>query len=241
VCLLKISPPLTRKIDAPLSSWLWYRHEEMTPYTYSKITCIRSNKKQNDDDTITITPFLNIESTTEPMSYTVLHKTGLEHSPEGSQHKSVTILNAPNLLNYVSNLLDLLYYDEDPFEHIQFDLPNIPSILIRTSNLDLIRETIMSHYRSITETPCSWPFDNSVRLGSSVPNTVSEPTIKQEYVTPEPKNNKHKKNKHKNHYKPSCCTEESCPPRTLGARQHLFFDEDNSIVEEYEYPYTYTL
>jgi hypothetical protein len=216
----------------------------MNPYTYSKITCIRSNKKQANDDTITITPFLNIESSTEPMSYTVVHKTGLEHSPQGSQHKSVTILNASNLLNYLSNLLDLLYYDEDPFENIQFDLPNIPPILIRTSNLDLIRETIMSHFRSITETPCSWPFDNSVRLAPSSVETSSgleEPTIKQEYTTPESKKNKHKKNTNKNHSKHSCCTENSCPPRHEGARQHLFFDEDNAVVEEYDYPYTYTL
>jgi len=50
--------------------------------------------------------------------------------------KTSTILNAQGVLEYVSNLFNLLQYDNiDAYDEIQLTCPGVPSILFQQSNL----------------------------------------------------------------------------------------------------------
>jgi hypothetical protein len=213
----------------------------------SRIICTRDKNKQNDD-AIIIVPFLNKGSTSEPLEYTVTHKIGASHSPKGLLEKSVTIMNSTNLLSYIRNLLTVLYYDEDPFMSIQFDLPGFPQTLVSPRNLDLVEDAILDRYAQLAESPTSWPFQTSTRVESPVrapPSPVSvssdssssssnSSSSESSYEHSKKKHNKH----HTNKARSSCCTESYCSRRPAGARQHLFFDENNDITE---FNYTYTM
>jgi hypothetical protein len=171
-------------------------------YTHCTITCIRSTKESHNDDVITIKPFLEckFDSDSNPieyLTYTVSHRAGRDHSPEGTQYRSVNTMDKETLLTYIDTLLELLYYDEDPFETIQIDIPSFPSILIRTSNLDLVQERILMYFKQITKSPTTWSLNTSTQVKVETKST-----------------------------------KDSRPPRRKeGARQHLFFDEDDNIAE----------
>jgi hypothetical protein len=202
----------------------------MNTYAYCTIRCIRSTKDTDNDDLITIKPYIVCDSSTgAQLQYAVNHEAGHESSPNGTVHKSLNSMNASALHTYIDTLFDLLYYDEDPFDTIQVDIPGFPSILIRTSNLDLVRERILCYLKDITASPNSWPLNTSTKIAVRS-TSVSESEDESEVET-KPKHKHESKSKKKNKNKKGCYTERFCPPRQEGARQHLFFDEDDSIRE----------
>ena len=191
-------------------------------YTHCTITCIRTKNEEYNDDVITIKPLLVSDSGTEyHLQYVVSHKVGRDYSVKDVRQKSVNSMDRDTLLSYIDTLFDSLYYDEDPFEVIQFDIPSFPSTLIRASNLDLVRERILSHFKLITQSAVSWALDTSTRHLKTVPTSKSK---NDERTT---------KVKQAHEYTPTpCCTENTySPPRTPGTRQHLFFDKDGTIAE----------
>jgi hypothetical protein len=202
----------------------------MNTYAYCTIRCIRSTKDTDNDDLITIKPYIVCDSSTgAQLRYAVNHEAGHESSPNGTVHKSLSSMNASALHTYIDTLFDLLYYDEDPFDTIQVDIPGFPSILIRTSNLDLVRERVLCYLKDITASPNSWPLNTSTKIAVRA-TSVSESEDESEVET-KPRHKHESKSKKKNKNKKGCCTERFCPPRQEGARQHLFFDEDDSIRE----------
>ena len=178
------------------------------------ITCIRNSSKKCDDDVISIRPKYSSEYDLE---YDVHHVVGYSQSPREYQHKSVTsIANSAALVSYVETLVDLLYYDADPFPEIQFDIPGLPTILIKVDMLDIVTDRILSHLRHLTSTANAWPMNVS-----SVPKqSKNEVKVKEEcFYTSTPKKG-----------------ESTVYARDPNFRQHLFFDEDNSVTEiNYEF------
>jgi hypothetical protein len=208
----------------------------MNTYVHCTIRCIRSVKDTNNDDLITIKPYIVCDSNTgAQLQYAVNHEAGHESSPNGTVHKSLSSMSASTLYGYIDTLFDLLYYDEDPFDTIQVDIPGFPSILIRTSNLDLVRERVLCYLKDITASPNSWPLNTSTKVSVrsiSVSESDLESEVESEVKVETKSKHKHEsKSKKKNKHKKGCCTERFCPPRQEGARQHLFFDEDDSIRE----------
>lgn len=223
-----------------------YRYEEeMSPYTPLCITCVRSVEEKYNDDIITIRPYMS--SAFEQM-YSVTHKVGVDHSPEEYQMKTTTDMTTDGLLTYLDSLIDLLYYDEDPFNSIQFDIPSLPSILVKPSNLDLVKDRILSYVKALVNSAVSWPLND--RVTHTIPPTPVDP-VHSESEESEVPTKKHKKNKHHKHHKnakhsntfckgsTTCNSEVSRPhlghpvqhPRNT--REHLFFDEDNNISSYY--------
>ena len=148
----------------------------MNTYAHFTIRCIRSVKDTANDDLITIKPFIVCDSNTGiQLQYAVNHEAGHESSPSGSMHKSLSSMDANTLHHYIDTLFDLLYYDEDPFETIQVDIPGFPSILIRTSNLDLVRERVLCYLKDMAQSPNSWPLNTSTkRINKSVSSYVTD-------------------------------------------------------------------
>jgi hypothetical protein len=174
------------------------------------ITCIRNTSNKCDDDIISIRPMYSSDS---ELAYTVHHTVGICQSPVNQQHKTVThISSSEGLLVYLDTLLDLLYYDADPFNEIQFDIPSLPSILIKTSMLDIVKDRILSQLRELASSADAWPLQ-TVNHRKQYKNEVK---VKEEPV---------------HHATPKKNTE------NVNFRQHLFFDEDNNIVEEYHYEF----
>lgn len=205
--------------------------EEMSPYASLCITCVRSVEQKYNDDIIKIKPYMS--SAFEQM-YSVTHTVGVDHSPDEYQLKMSTNMTADGLLTYLDSLVELLYYDEDPFNSIQFDIPSMPSILVKPHNLDLVKDRILSYVKALVTSTVSWPLNDSVSSSSRV--TPVAPVNPVESKEPEVRPKKHKKNKHHKHDKCSTtCNYEQKPPvsRHHHTREHLFFDEDNNISSYY--------
>ena len=202
--------------------------------SYSPITivCVRDVDDSVNDDCITIKPHMT--SAFEQL-YSVTHKVGIDHSPEEYQIKTTTELTSDGLLVYIDSLLDLLYYDEDPFEAIQFDIPSLPSILVKSHNLDLVKDRIVSYVKSLLSSSVSWPRNAYIQHTTGIHSVESE-----EHNEKQKKKNTNKNHKkHKNHkhtcesYHTSQSEESTRLARPLSAREHLFFDEDNNISSRY--------
>ena len=204
-----------------------HRYEEemssSTPSSYSSLTivCVRSVDKESGDDLITIRPYMS--SAFEQM-YSVTHRISKDHSPKEYQVKTTTEMTADGLLTYIDSLLDLLYYDEDPFEGIQFDIPNLPSIFVKPKNIDLVKDRVLTFMKALVNSTISWPMNSHIYRPSVV---ESEVHVKKE-----------KKNKHHKQHKQHPCYSETVPVRDASqysspTREHLFFDEDNNISSYY--------
>jgi hypothetical protein len=179
---------------------------------------VRAVDESHNDDVITIKPC--IYSSLEQL-YTVVHRIGVDHSPEEYQLKTSTEMSDNGLLVYIDTLLETLYYDEDPFDCIQFDIPSLPSILVKPHNLDLVKDRILTYLKMILSSAVSWP------LNAHIPTTTTP------VETPK-KTKNHKKNKHHKKNKNSSDNEyENQRHRPDSTREHLFFDEDNTISSYY--------
>jgi len=87
------------------------------------IRCVRVDNNKNKDDVITISP-------TDKGNYSI--KTFY-----GEINKSYTqTISYLNVFGYVHSLVTLLIHDDKPFEFIQFDIPNTPSVLFNIKSLD---------------------------------------------------------------------------------------------------------
>jgi hypothetical protein len=202
-------------------------------YSPLVITCVRSIDTYSNDDVITVKPHLT--SAFEQL-YSVTHKVGVDHSPEEYQIRTNTSMSGEGLLNYMNSLLDLLYYDEDPFECIQFDIPSLPSMLVKPHNLDLVKERVYATIGALVNSTMSWPLNNHIRNSASQPRESSTGQTASE--TKSNRHKQHKQHKHKNHkshksHPYTCSSASTHPEHTRQSREHLFFDEDNNISSYY--------
>jgi hypothetical protein len=62
----------------------------------------------------------------------------------GSTAKTATTFSFDDLKSYLRNLFHLLSIDQDPYEFYQFDLPLMPSVLVKHTRLLELEESVLS-------------------------------------------------------------------------------------------------
>ena len=87
------------------------------------IRCIRNNNDSNNDDVILITP--------SHLGYYTIKTCYAENKKSYTQ--TVSYLN---VFAYINSLITLLINDDQPFEFVQLDIPNTPSVSFKTNNLN---------------------------------------------------------------------------------------------------------
>ena len=135
----------------------------MASYCPFSIRCLRSVTNKGDDDIIQITPIKNETSGNIyefNIDYTFPSKTANSSELDRLTTFSMT-MSYSNMFPYLHNLMNTLKADEEPFLSVQFDLPWSPSIIVRTKNIDTIRNSVIDQFYTIACFPGAWPVKKS--------------------------------------------------------------------------------
>jgi len=68
--------------------------------------------------------------------------------------KQTVSLTANDLYKYLKNTLTLLSQDDEPFSHIQFNFPAVPTVMYKTTNLNLVYDVVMDQIDNMI---ANWP------------------------------------------------------------------------------------
>ena len=90
---------------------------------------IRDININNKDDMISISPLPN-------GNYSIKTKYADMSINNRNHNIYVQTLTYYNVFNYIHSLMILLIHDDKPFQSIQFDVPNTPSVIIQINKLD---------------------------------------------------------------------------------------------------------
>jgi hypothetical protein len=113
---------------------------------FSPITIVLTrDANSNNDDVLKIRPDEDNEGV-----YTVTYE------DKNSKHKYEFTADWEHVEKYVSEVLTMLHYDEEPFFNVQFQFPSYPIIVVKPSQLknDEFMDTIWNVFESISE---DWP------------------------------------------------------------------------------------
>jgi hypothetical protein len=137
---VQMMPPLVRQCCSPCVS-------APTP-VYAKITfnVVRDPKNSKKDDVIVIE-----RESEETYRYTYTDKTSMA-AKKSCRHSG---LGMSQVMALLSNLLNLLLLDDEPFYALQVELPSTPSVMLKTTNLDSMTRDLI--YESVKNVMDSWP------------------------------------------------------------------------------------
>lgn len=115
---------------------------------YAKITfnVIRDPAKDSSDDLVVI-----CRETDETYTYTYTDKTS-KASKKSCRHSGLSVDQVKNLL---SNLLNLLRLDAEPFYALQLSLPSTPSVMLKVGDLNSKARDLI--YDAVENVMDSWP------------------------------------------------------------------------------------
>jgi len=101
---------------------------------------------KNVDDTPSNDDHLSITRDGQYFNVTYTNK------PEGV--KQVVSLTANDVYKYLKNTLTLLSNDDEPFSHIQFNFPTVPTVMYKTTNLSMVYDVVMDQIDTMI---ANWP------------------------------------------------------------------------------------
>ena len=129
-------------------------------YAILSIRFIENDADQSRDDWIRVVPIQN----TNAMSFSQEYK--ITSSLSGHRYVA-KIVGGTNLVNYIGSILRLVSADDKPCKRVQFDIPNVPTILVDHSRIRNRIPEVVDMLRQIVE---SWP-----TLGTELP--TPQPTF----------------------------------------------------------------
>ena len=134
----QMMPPLVRQCSS---------HSAQSP-VYAKIifNVMRDPKNSKSDDVIVIE-----RESEETYRYTYTDKTSMA-AKKSCRHSG---LGMSQVMALLSNLLNLLLLDDEPFYALQLELPSTPSVMLKTTNLDSATRDLV--YDSVKNVMDSWP------------------------------------------------------------------------------------
>ncbi len=100
------------------------------------------------DDKVIITP------TGSEEEYIVKTTFSAIQYPSRVPKETASVMKAFDIVTYIASMIELVRLDNIPFESVQFDFPNIPSILIDHSNLINAKDTVI---QLLDVTLRNWP------------------------------------------------------------------------------------
>lgn len=127
----------------------------METYIPLVLRFIRKSSKNTDDDTMIITPkWKTLDNEVSVRDFEVKMEFAQVGLSPFTPKSTVTSMLSCELVQYVKSMCMLLTFDEDPFESLQVDAGNLPSVLLSVSNLDETLEHLESYLKIATR---SWP------------------------------------------------------------------------------------
>lgn len=119
-------------------------------FTSLAIVCLDKSRK---DERITFVPFWDQHKLMCSVQHTIpKHKS---HDNSKTVYRSVYALH--DIYDYIYSILQLIMVDEEPCELYQFDIPGIPSILVKHQEIKNIYTTILDHIYAISADETTWP------------------------------------------------------------------------------------
>jgi len=147
---VQMMPPLVRQTMPPLVRQCCVASASpcVASPVYAKImfTVIRDPKKMNSDDTVVIE-----RESDESYTYSYTDKTSMAVK-KSCRH---TGLRMSHVMSLLSNLLNMLHIDDEPYYGVQVVLPSTPSIMLKTTSLDSATRNLI--YDSVENVMDSWP------------------------------------------------------------------------------------
>jgi hypothetical protein len=99
------------------------------------LTFLRDKNIENDDR-ITINPVWNdVSDEVSILEYKVTINYASVKSESNQPQKWTQTVSKATLSKYVNSLLTLFMHDSDPFNYVQLDAPNYPSVLLTVDTL----------------------------------------------------------------------------------------------------------
>lgn len=162
---------------------------------YSTLTIRGLGKNEKEDERIYITPVWE----NDHLMCNVKHKDS-DHSYKSSYY-------IEDIYHYVNTVLKLIIADKDACKLYQFDIPGIPSILVKHEDIPSIMDTVLNYVYYLCHNENSW-----MKHESKV--TVQKPVVPvvKPLVYPPQRS-----------YSQSYFTEPM-------ANSHIFFDEDEDTI-----------
>jgi hypothetical protein len=117
--------------------------------TYAKLTIrfIENLTDGSNDDWVNIVPIHHPNATLFSQEYRILSRLG------GTKFVS-KVTGGSSLLDYIESILRLVSADDRPCKQVQFDIPNVPSILVNHSRIRNRIPEVLDMMRQVVE---SWP------------------------------------------------------------------------------------
>jgi hypothetical protein len=123
----------------------------MSNYSNFVIRFIRDDEPKNDDK-IVITPIKRFDTLVFDIEFKVADSNIGSKKLKNTVHKNV--LDENELRNYLELLINFMDIDDSPYRDYQFDLPNIPAIIVKYSELTNILEYINKYLDILVK---KWP------------------------------------------------------------------------------------
>ena len=159
----------TKKIGDPavlVSEYRFTQKQMSTSADNFTIRLIRDLYVENKttDDTITIEPMAGDETGFKIIMTTA----GCQVDVSKPKHVSMKHMTADDVYYYLHSLITLLPLDEDKYAAVQFDMPLMPSVLVRVKKLHTIIHHVLYHFYFIKD---NWP--NKIIERFRIPNSVA--------------------------------------------------------------------
>jgi len=130
-------------------------------FTSLHIRFIVEKANPESDDWVNVVPIYSLNATASSQEYKITAKLGKKMSVS-------KVYGGYNLVEYITNLLRLVSADDLPCEQLQFDIPNVPSILVYHNRIrnripevaDMLLQLVESWPQVGTELPVAQPFAN---------------------------------------------------------------------------------
>ena len=119
------------------------------------IRFIRNTNNQNLDDVVSLFPvWENVDDEMSIEGYKVRMEFSKAASCDNRSKRLEQVVTADKLTLYLSSMIQLVVNDNDPYEHIQVDLPTAPSVLFTASQL---HNSMFAILGLVDVTLHSWP------------------------------------------------------------------------------------
>jgi hypothetical protein len=129
----------------------------MSNYSTFVIRFIRDDELKNDD-IIIITPIKRFDTLVFDVEFKVADSNIVLKKNKKTVHKSV--LDNNELRKYLEVLIDFMNIDDAPYRVYQFDLPNIPAIIVKHNDLTCTLEYIYKYLDILVK---KWPTKRPIK------------------------------------------------------------------------------
>ena len=141
-------------------------------YATLRIRFIENDDRPSNDDWVRAAPIHNPNATPFSQEYTLTSKLG------GTNFVS-KITGGSSLLDQIETILRLVSADDQPCKRVQFDIPNVPTILV---DHDRIRNRIPEVVDMLRQLVDSWPQVGTELPSSSIFTNINWNTSAQPFV-----------------------------------------------------------